>query len=303
MNGLLALLGIESWKPVLSALALPPVPFLLLILIGARLILPRRGLGWFVTLLGVAGLWLSACTGAGQLLNNYALKPPAPLSAADVAELKNEARARKPVAIVILGGGADVVAPEYGVSNLRPQSTERLRYGVWLHRETGLPMAFSGGVGWAQRDGQAEAQIAARIAAQDFGRPLKWVEDNSRDTRENAIRTLALLRADGINHIVLVTQGTHMPRAVKVFQEVAAGSVRIQPAPMGLAPANLSNKLAWIPSTEGFDLVRRVLHELAGKATPAPRRRHPSRWCGPTRGWFRRAICWWRPAPSCRPGR
>lgn len=265
MNGLLALLGIESWKPVLTALALPPVPFLLLVLVGARLILPRRGLGWFVTLIGVAGLWLSACSGAGQLLNTYALKPPAPLSASDIAELKNEARTKKPAAIVILGNGAEVLAPEYGVSNLVASSLERLRYGVWLHRETGLPMAFSGGVGWAQRDGQAEAQIASRIATQDFGRPLKWVEDNSRDTRENAIRTLALLRADGITHIVLVTHGTHMPRALRVFQEVAAGTVRIQPAPMGLAAGSGSRTLSWIPSTQGFDLVRRVLHELLGK--------------------------------------
>jgi len=269
MNGLLALLGIESWKPVLAALLLPPVPFILLVLTGTRLILPRRGLGWFVTLLGVAGLWLGACSGAGQLLNKFALRPPAALSNADIAELKNEARARKPVAIVILGGGAEVLAPEYGMSNLTAPSLERLRYGVWLHRETGLPMAFSGGGGWAQRDGQAEAQIASRVAAQDFGRPLKWVEDNSRDTRENAIRTLALLRTEGITHIVLVTHGTHMPRALKVFQEVAGSSVRIQPAPMGMSSGNVSTTLAWIPSPSGFDLVRQVLHELLGKAVGA----------------------------------
>src|SRR5690606_6300637 len=36
MNGLLTLLGIESWKPVLAALVMPPLPFFLLILIGAR---------------------------------------------------------------------------------------------------------------------------------------------------------------------------------------------------------------------------------------------------------------------------
>ena len=269
MNGLLALLGIESWKPVLAALLLPPVPFLLLVLIGARLILPRRGLGWFITLLGLAGLWLSACSGAGQLLNNYALKPPPALSASDITDLKNEGRAHKPTAIVILGGGAEVLAPEYGVSNLTTASLARLRYGVWLHRETGLPMAFSGGIGWAQRDGQAEAQIASRIAAQDFGRPLKWVEDNSRDTRENAIRTLALLRADGITRIVLVTQGTHMPRALKVFQEIAGGNVRIQPAPMDMTTDNMSKTLTWIPSPSGFDLVRRVLHELLGKMAGA----------------------------------
>ena len=266
MNGLLSLLGIESWKPLLSALVLPPVPFLLLVLIGARLILPRRGLGWFVTLVGVAGLWLGACSGTGQLLTTFVLKPPPPLTQADIATLKDEAKARKPVAIVILGGGAEALAPEYGVANLKAPSLERLRYGVWLNRETGLPMAFSGGVGWAQRDGQAEAQVAARIAAQDFGRPLKWVEDNSRDTRENAIRTVALLREQGINHIVLVTHGTHMPRALKQFETAAAGTMRIQAAPMGLGIRGQWKTLDWMPSTHGYELVNRALRELLGRA-------------------------------------
>ena len=264
MNSLLALLGIESWKPLLTALVMPPIPFLLLVLIGARTILPRRGLGWFITLVGVTGLWLSACAGTGQLLTTWVLKPPAPLSAADIAHLRNDARAHKPTAIVILGGGAEPLAPEYGVSNLMAPSLERLRFGVWLHRETGLPMAFSGGLAWGQRDGQPEAQIASRIAAQDFGRPLKWVEDNSHDTRENAIRTMALLRADGITHIVLVTHGTHMPRAVKVFEESAGTGIRIQAAPMGMSATNMANTLAWIPSAHGFHLVRRALHEWLG---------------------------------------
>ena len=133
-----------------------------------------------------------------------------------------------------------------------------------LHRETGLPMAFSGGLGWGQRDGQPEAQIASRIAAQEFGRPLKWVEDNSRDTRENAIRTSALLRAEGITHIVLVTHGTHMPRAVKVFEESAGTGIRIQAAPMGMAGTDMADKSSWIPSAAGFHLVRRALHEWLG---------------------------------------
>lgn len=270
MNGLLSLLGIESWKPIAGALLLPPVPLLLLVLIGARLILPRRGLGWFIILVSVAGLWLGSCVGTAQLLTTLALKPPQPLSLSDIAELKGEARARKPVAIVVLGGGAEALAPEYGVANLRPVSLERLRYGAWLSRETGLPMAMSGGVGWGARpDSQAEAQIGARIASQELGRPLKWIEDTSRDTRENALRTVALLRADQINHIVLVTHATHMPRAVKLFEAAAGGTLRIQPAPMGLAKSNHDAWLDWVPSAIGFVKVSAVLHELAASTTGA----------------------------------
>ena len=74
MNSLFVVLGIESWKPVLGALLLPPVPFLFLTLVGARLLLPRRGLGWLLIFISVVMLWLSTCTGAAravaQLLPN-----------------------------------------------------------------------------------------------------------------------------------------------------------------------------------------------------------------------------------------
>jgi hypothetical protein len=36
MNNLLNLFNMASWKPILSALILPPVPFLLMIVIGAQ---------------------------------------------------------------------------------------------------------------------------------------------------------------------------------------------------------------------------------------------------------------------------
>lgn len=264
VNSLFVLLQIESWKPVLAALLLPPVPLLVLLLVGARLMLPRRGLGWFVVLTSVALLWLTACTGTALLLSQFALRPPLALSAERLRELRVEANAKQPIAVMVLGGGMEPFAPEYGVSNLQPVSVERLRYGAWLARETGLPLGFSGGVGWAQRDGKPEAQVAARIAANEFNRPLKWVEDNSRDTRENAAYTTAMLRPQGIKHVVLVTSGWHMPRALRAFRE-AAPDMRIEPAPMGLAQRTEQPTLRWVPSSAGFLDVRNMLHELLGR--------------------------------------
>ena len=269
MNELLALLGIESWKPILTTLLLPPVPLLLLTLIGARLVLPRRGLGWVLSLLSVALLWLSACTGAAPLLGQFSLHPPPPLTLDRLQALKAEGQAKHPIAIVVLGGGMESLAPEYGVASLRAPSLERLRYGIWLGRETGLPVAFSGGVGWAQLDSKPEAQIAAQIAAAEYGRPLKWVEDNSRDTRENAIRTIALLKPQGIRHIVLVTHGYHMPRALRQFEQAAGGQITIEPAPMGLAKRSDLPALTWMPSSLGFEDTRNVLRELLGRAVGA----------------------------------
>jgi len=266
VNNLFVLLGVESWKPVLTALLLPPVPLLLLVLIGARLILPRRGLGWLLVLASVALLWLGSCTGSARLLSQVALRPPAALSADRLKALKAPSQ---PTAIVVLGGGLEPFAPEYGVASLEYHSLERLRYGVWLSRETGLPLAFSGGVGWAQPDAMPEARVAAQIAANEFGRPLKWVEDQSRDTHENAARSVALLRAAGIRRIVLVTHGWHMPRALRAFEAAAGADLRIEAAPMGLARATETPALTWMPTTRGMADVRNVLRELLARIAGA----------------------------------
>lgn len=269
MNDLLVLFGLSSWKPVLAALLLPPAPFILLMLVGTRLVLPRRGLGWFVALMGAVMLWLSACSGTARLLSQVLLAPPAALSLQRVAELKADVQAKQPIAIVVLGGGAKSLAPEYGVSNLSSNSMERLRYGLWLGRETGAPVAFSGGVGWANVSASPvpEAQVAARIAAQDFGRQIKWTEERSRDTRENAGYTVPLLKEQGIRRAIIVTHEWHMPRAMRAFMQAGQGSgIVFEAAPIDLIDAPLRHPLSWMPSTNGLKMVRDVLHEAAGRA-------------------------------------
>jgi len=268
MNDLLVLLGIQSWKPVLTALLLPPVPWLLVMLVGARMMYWRRTASWLVMLLGAAGLWLCCTIGAGYWLEQATLKPPAPLGIERIAEIKKLAgTAPSKVAIVVLGGGREPMAPEYGVSNLKDVSLQRLHYGVWLARQTGAPLMFSGGVGYGESVGTSEAEAAARIAERDFGKPLTWSEGESRDTRENATRSVAMLKTAGITDIVLVTHGYHMPRAVRAFQleaQRAETPIRVWPAPMGLAPPAEHAALRWMPSNDGFRRVRVVLHELAG---------------------------------------
>lgn len=266
MNSLFAFLGIESVKPILTALLLPPVPFLILMLVGARLILPRRGWGWLVIVLSVVGMWLSTTSGTGRLMEQFMVQVPSVLPTSRVGEMKADSKTAQTTAIVVLGGGMEPFAPEYGANNLAAYSLERLRYGVWLGRETGAPVAFSGGVGWSQPTGASEAEAAARIAEQDFQRPLRWVEGKSRDTRENATLTVPLLKSAGVNHILLVTHGWHMPRAKRAFDEAAASQgLTVEAAPMGLAPRVERPALEWLPSALGFTRVRNALRESFGR--------------------------------------
>ena len=270
MNSLFVLLGIESWKPIVTALLLPPVPFLLIILIGARLILPRRGLGWAIVVLSVAGLWLTSTIGFSRVVEQAGLHVPAAMSADRIKELKAEAKGKSEYAIVILGGGAEAFAPEYGVSNLGAYSMERLRYGLWLSRETGIPAGFSGGMGHAATQGAPEAEVASRIASQDFNRPLKWTEDQSHDTRENAQFTIPLMKKAGITHVLLVTNGYHMPRARRAFDDAAQGSgIVVEAAPMGLAARIEGPSLDWLPTGYGYLRSRSAIRELLGRLVGA----------------------------------
>ena len=268
MNEIFQTLGIESWRPVLAALLLPPVPWLVLVLVGARLIPWRRFVGWMFVLLAVLGLWLSACSGVGDAMQRSFMSPPPALSADRLAALKKSAAGGKPgVVVLILGGGREAFAPEYGVASLTPLSLERLRYGAWVSRETGAPMMFSGGLGHAAEPGTTEADVAAEIAQREFLRPIRWVETKSRDTRENAQYSTTMLREMDVQQVVLVTHGWHMQRAVRAFKEAAARDKapwEIVPAPMGLGQPVERSALRWIPSSEGTQWVRAVLREKFG---------------------------------------
>ena len=264
MNSLFVLFGIESWKHLLGNLLLPPVPWLVLILIGIWQMARRRRGGVAAAVSGVALLWLSACSGTGYWLSKAFLSPPPAVTPQRIEVLRAPTKSDPKVAIVVLGGGTEPFAPEYGASNLAPDSAERLRYGAWLARATGLPLAFSGGVGWAQEGTQNEAEVAQRIVKAEFGLNLRWAEAQSRDTRENAVRSVALLRAACVQHLLIVTHDWHMPRALRAFRRAAGEGLVIEAAPMALADSYRIPRNAWLPSTQGITHVRHVLHELLG---------------------------------------
>jgi uncharacterized SAM-binding protein YcdF (DUF218 family) len=264
LNDLLASLELGIVKGYLTALVLPPVPFFFALLAGMWWLARRRSLlGWASVLTATAAIWFSCTTLVGVALVGWLVTPPPALSPSAVAELRVTPSGPK-TAIVVLGGGRDAFAPEYGVSNLNALGLERLRYGIWLSRATGLPVAFSGGVGHGAPEGSTEAEIAARIAANEFQRPLKWLEQQSRDTSENATYTIAMLRPQGIERIVLVTHGFHMLRAVAAFERAAqrvGAPLAIVPAPLGLA----SRGEGWMPSAEGLHYTRMAIREWIGR--------------------------------------
>lgn len=244
-------------KPLLAALLLPPAGPLLLALLGL-LLMGRRWLGGAViSMLGIAVLWFLSCNAVALGLAQSLLPQPKALSVQALS-------ASNVQAIVVLGGGVLARAPEYGKAQPNAATLERLRYGAWLARETKKPLGFAGGVGWAAvgTDTPPEADVARAVLHDDYGLDLRWADDRSRDTAENATRMAVAMRADRIQRIALVTHATHMPRAQAAYEKAG---FQVTPAPMGFPSARDRELLEWLPSLHGLDVSRQVLREWLGR--------------------------------------
>jgi uncharacterized SAM-binding protein YcdF (DUF218 family) len=245
------------FKPLLTVFLLPPLAPLLLALFGLLLAfsksLNKRRAGLLLLSLSLALLWLISCHGTAVWLARHALPQFAPLSTTALQGSHAQA-------IVVLGGGLLPQAPEYGEPQPRAQTAARLRYGVWLSRKSDLPLAFSGGVGWAAEGAQqmSEAAVATRVAKQDYGVTLRWAEAQSRDTSGSARLLAPLLAHDGVQRIALVTDAWHMPRALAAFE---SAGLAVTPAPMGFVLPVDRDWLQWMPSAYGLLASQQVLRE------------------------------------------
>ena len=248
-------------RALLIFLALPPVPMLILIIAGTLLL--RRKPRWSRALLGlgVLSLWLSCSEAGAQWLSRHLVHVPLPLTEAQLKDLHTQQAASHDMAVLVLGGGATEWVPEYGRAELKPLSVERLRYGIWLSRQIGAPLGFTGGPGW-NRDvpDMSEAELAQRTAL-EYGVNLRWAENQARDTRANAAYSVPLLIDARIHTVVLVTHGLHMPRTLRNFQQVANGKLQFVTAPMGLHSAFTPEFQDWLPNAKGLERVRYAVYE------------------------------------------
>jgi uncharacterized SAM-binding protein YcdF (DUF218 family) len=238
-------------KTLLHTLLLPPTGPLLLAAAGAWLIARRgpgtrlRRAGWALLVAGLATLWLLASPPVADALSRAAQRcPPLDLTRPVPAQ-----------AIVILGGGVERLgAPEYGGEPAVALGLlERLNYGAFVARHTGLPVAVSG---------TRKETLAMRASlARDFGIETRWVEDRSRDTFQNAEFCAALLKPLGITRIVLVTDADHEWRAQQEFVSAGFGVVA---APVGLyAPRDIGPQ-HFVPSVTALLASTEALYELLG---------------------------------------
>ena len=132
--------------------------------------------------------------------------------------------------LVVLGGGATLDTPNVqGEGHLAGHAANRLLTAYQLYRVEPRPIIFSGGQVFAGTG--CEAAVAKHIL-QSLGVPENdiLVEDQSRNTTENALFVQKLLQDKGFRQPVLVTSAFHMDRSVKQFAKIG---VSTHPYPAG----------------------------------------------------------------------
>jgi len=242
-------LFLEYTKTVLKDLLLPPAGPLLLAMIAALALRCWPRLSRLLLACGLLCLWLlclpSVADELARVIQRY---PPLDLSRPSGAR-----------AILILGGGGQHEdEPEYGGPAAGPYLLEKLAYGAYVARRTGLPILVTG---W-----HGEAAAMRDSLQRNFGLSPRWVDAQAYDTFENARNAAHILRAAGVQRVILVTTSLHMWRA---SQECRAAGLSVVPAPMAVqGPPERSNQLAvldYIPDAQALVRSTAALYELLGE--------------------------------------
>jgi uncharacterized SAM-binding protein YcdF (DUF218 family) len=158
-------------------------------------------------------------------------------------------------AVVVLGGES------MPVDSSNPDRSRVLRGIALVQAGHARHLVLSGGSAGKTTEARLMASVALshRLAADRL-----ILEEESRNTSENARHTATISRRMNIRRVILVTHALHMPRAAASFRdqgfEVVPSSVsRLQTLPVPSATS-------WKPDLASFNLSMHVMHEVAGMA-------------------------------------
>lgn len=236
---------------VIKTLILPPAILIILLIVGLCC-WKKRSLSFLIIVFATVIFYLLSLSPVALTLAKYLQYYPA---------LNDDTIARSHAqAIVVLSGGR-YAAPEYDRDVANEGELMRLEYAAYLYRKTHLPILVSGGYCGSKRS--SEAQVMADVLQREFQVPVKWIENQSEDTWQNAKYSIAILKAHGLQKAFVVTTAVHIPRSVLAFQhfgfDVVAAPTRF---------FTLKNpKMNWmdlIPNGEALHCSKICLYEYFG---------------------------------------
>ena len=243
------------FKQFIKTLLLPPMPWLLLLLL-VLIFWQRR---WARTLLGFTFLLILALH-SGPV--NYALRYPLE---SRYPPLMDPAKAGNYDAIVVLTGGSQPATGLIPFPSVNEHMFRRLDEAWRLYQIRPKPIIISGGHVNPFTPAMDENKIARDFLIR-WGVPKKDIigEEKSRDTFENATETLAVLKKHGWKRYLLVTSAMHMPRSMMVFAERVPEPI---PAPGDFTLGKFElTPFDFFPNEAGAAKMFETIHEYAGLA-------------------------------------
>jgi uncharacterized SAM-binding protein YcdF (DUF218 family) len=116
----------------------------------------------------------------------------------------------------------------------------------------------------SQSDVKSEAEVIAGFL-NEFGIDSANIvlENDSRNTHENAINSLAVMQKNGFSSALLVTSALHMPRAAAVFRRTG---VSFSPASIDTLSSSLARRsiFAFLPNSKALDISTQSIKEWIG---------------------------------------
>lgn len=166
-------------------------------------------------------------------------------------------------AIVVLGGGSRMPwLRRNGGGPVDPEelTSSRLAAGAraWLAGKAPVIVLSGGRAG----QGVSEAdRMAAAIGRLGVPSSALLLEEQSSNTRDNALFTRRLAKEHGIHRVLLVTSGVHMPRARLQFEQAG---VEVIPVAVPERAHRDGWRSRWLPSRSALWRSGRALKEYAG---------------------------------------
>jgi uncharacterized SAM-binding protein YcdF (DUF218 family) len=240
---------------------IPPNVFILAALIGTLLAWRSRWFGLTLATAAIGCLYLLST----PILAFWLMRATDALAGAMPAVLAKA----PPAAVVVLGADMRTGSVPGEPDRVGPVTLERLAEAARLQRRLDLPILVSGG-----RIGDSYESLAAAMTEalqDDFRVPVRWREDRSRNTYENAAYSSAILRRAKVPSALVVTQPWHMARALWSFD--AAGYPVIAAATPDARTLSVSAGIL-LPQVPSLLDSSYVLHEMIGLLWYVCRYRH-----------------------------
>jgi len=242
-----------SWLSYSSLI--PPNLFILLTVIGVVLAWRWTRFGLVVATVGGALLYLAAMPVVADGLTEWvkSLAGAASILASDAP----------PAAIIVLSADYRRSDAPDGPYTVGPQTLERLAAAAREARRLGLPVLVSGGR--PDNIDNSLAEMMSTVLQDDFRISVRWREERSLNTFENAAFSAEILREAGVSSALLVTHCRDMARALWSFHAVGYPVVPAGCSRQQTGRARLSTS-SFFPQITALLASDRALHELIGLA-------------------------------------